>query len=102
MVLLYNIHYPGGSNPEKCDRVFARLGLIFRFDLQLKSCGNNFMNSKPQPEPHPSRQSGTNTIPMTRRTFVKTTATFAGMTALSASRVVGANERIGVGVIGFG
>src|SRR5215471_15269462 len=37
-----------------------------------------------------------------RRTFVKTTATFASLTALSASRVLGANERIRVGLIGFG
>lgn len=39
---------------------------------------------------------------ITRRTFVKQTATFAGMTALSARRVLGANERIRVGLIGFG
>jgi len=41
-------------------------------------------------------------IAITRRTFVKTTATIAGLTALSAGRIVGANERIGIGVIGFG
>jgi predicted dehydrogenase len=35
-----------------------------------------------------------------RRTFLKTTA--LGMTALSASRVFGANERVNVGMIGFG
>src|SRR5688572_10142443 len=35
-----------------------------------------------------------------RRTFLKTTA--LGMTALSASRVFGANERVNVGIIGFG
>ena len=40
--------------------------------------------------------------PFTRRSFVKTAATFAGITALSASRVLGANERIRVGLIGFG
>ena len=39
---------------------------------------------------------------LTRRTFVKTAAAAAGLTALSASRVLGANERIGVGIIGFG
>jgi predicted dehydrogenase len=40
---------------------------------------------------------------ITRRKFVKTTtAATAGLTALSASRVFGANERIGVGVVGFG
>jgi len=40
---------------------------------------------------------------ITRRTFVKrTAATAAGLTALSATRVLGANDRIGVGVIGFG
>lgn len=39
---------------------------------------------------------------ITRRAFVKTTATVAGLTALSAGRVLGANDRIGVGVIGFG
>jgi predicted dehydrogenase len=37
---------------------------------------------------------------ISRRDFVKTTA--AGLTALSASRVLGANERINVGLIGFG
>ena len=39
---------------------------------------------------------------VSRRTFVKTTATALGMTALSASRVLGANEQINVGLIGFG
>jgi predicted dehydrogenase len=39
---------------------------------------------------------------LTRRAFVKTTAGVAGLTALSASRVLGANERIGVGILGFG
>ena len=39
---------------------------------------------------------------LTRRSFVKTTATLAGLSALSATRVLGANERIGIGVIGFG
>jgi D-arabinose 1-dehydrogenase-like Zn-dependent alcohol dehydrogenase len=37
---------------------------------------------------------------ITRRDFMKTTA--IGITALSASRVWGANERINVGLIGFG
>ena len=37
---------------------------------------------------------------MSRRDFVKTSA--IGLTALSASRVLGANERINVGLIGFG
>lgn len=37
---------------------------------------------------------------VTRRTFVKTAA--VGLTALSASRVLGANERVNVGLIGFG
>ena len=37
---------------------------------------------------------------MSRRRFVATTA--LGVTALSASRVLGANERINVGLIGFG
>jgi predicted dehydrogenase len=39
---------------------------------------------------------------ISRRAFVKTTAAAAGLTALSARRVWGANERIRVGVIGFG
>jgi predicted dehydrogenase len=39
---------------------------------------------------------------ITRRTFVKATAAAAGLTALSASRVLGANERVGIGIIGFG
>ena len=38
----------------------------------------------------------------TRRKFLKATATTIGMTALSASRVLGANERVNVGMIGFG
>ncbi len=38
--------------------------------------------------------------PITRRTFVKQSA--VGLTALSAGRVLGANERIGIGLIGFG
>src|SRR6516165_9333851 len=37
---------------------------------------------------------------MSRRQFVATTT--LGLTALSASRVLGANERINVGLIGFG
>jgi ornithine cyclodeaminase/alanine dehydrogenase-like protein (mu-crystallin family) len=37
---------------------------------------------------------------MNRRTFVKTSA--LGAAALSAGRVLGANERINVGLIGFG
>jgi predicted dehydrogenase len=37
---------------------------------------------------------------ITRRHFVKTSA--VGLTALSTSRVLGANDRIGVGIIGFG
>jgi len=45
---------------------------------------------------------GISSNPLNRRAFVKTTATFASLTALSASRVLGANERIRVGLIGFG
>jgi predicted dehydrogenase len=37
-----------------------------------------------------------------RRTFLKSTATTVGLTALSASRVLGANERVNVGIIGYG
>ena len=37
---------------------------------------------------------------ITRRTFIRTGV--AGLTALSASRVLGANERVNVGIIGFG
>ncbi len=39
---------------------------------------------------------------LNRRAFVKTAATFTSLTALSAGRVLGANERIRVGLIGFG
>jgi len=42
----------------------------------------------------------THTVSLTRRGFVKSGA--LGLTALSASRVLGANERINVGLIGFG
>src|SRR5580658_9172463 len=38
----------------------------------------------------------------TRRQFVKTTSLAAGMTALSASRVLGANNRVRLGLIGCG
>ena len=59
-----------------------------------------------QPASPPSRTTiadhGTQSCPsgVSRRVFVK--ATVAGLTALSASRVLGANERINVGLIGFG
>lgn len=39
---------------------------------------------------------------LNRRSFVKTAATYASLSALSAGRVLGANERIRVGLIGFG
>src|SRR5258706_15453133 len=38
----------------------------------------------------------------TRRNFIKTSAALGVTTALSNSRVLGANERINVGIIGFG
>src|SRR5687768_1066592 len=44
-------------------------------------------------------------MPITRRDFVKRSAAagaFIGATALSRSKVFGANERVNVGVIGFG
>src|SRR5437588_5480357 len=40
--------------------------------------------------------------PMTRRRFVKNTAILTGLTAASATRVLGANDRVRVGIIGFG
>src|SRR5512136_3437109 len=55
------------------------------------------MNTNP-----PLRYSPASPHLLTRRSFVKTTAGVAGLTALSASRVLGANERVGVGIIGFG
>src|SRR5882672_7150089 len=39
---------------------------------------------------------------LNRRRFIKTSAAAAAFTAASWSRVLGANERVGVGVIGFG
>ena len=43
------------------------------------------------------------TIPLDRRTFVKTTSAAAlGLSALGAGRVIGANDRIRLGVIGTG
>jgi predicted dehydrogenase len=39
---------------------------------------------------------------LSRRRFVQTTATVAGLSALPGARVLGANDRIGVGIIGFG
>ena len=53
------------------------------------------------PSPSPTKTGGSNLL--TRRAFMKTTvAATAGLSALSATRVLGANERIGVGIIGFG
>ncbi len=40
--------------------------------------------------------------PFTRRQFIKFGATAAAFTAASWNRVVGANERVGIGLIGFG
>lgn len=40
-------------------------------------------------------------LPMNRRTFLNSTAV-AGMTAASAQRVLGANDRIGIGTVGTG
>jgi predicted dehydrogenase len=42
------------------------------------------------------------TIRQTRRNFLKTTAATVGFSALSASRVLGANDRVNVGIIGYG
>jgi predicted dehydrogenase len=39
---------------------------------------------------------------LSRRAFVKTTAAAASLSALSARRVLGANDRVGVAIIGFG
>jgi predicted dehydrogenase len=39
---------------------------------------------------------------ISRRAFVRNTAALAGLAAVSANRVLGANDRVGVGVIGFG
>ncbi len=50
----------------------------------------------------PSPASVASTPAISRRSFVKTTAAFAGLSALSAGRVLGANDRVGVGLIGFG
>jgi predicted dehydrogenase len=48
-----------------------------------------------------SNSSTTQRRGLTRRTFVRAAAA-AGLTALSASRVYGANERVRVGLIGYG
>src|SRR5258706_13350364 len=47
-------------------------------------------------------RSSTSFKKLTRRNFIKTSAALAMTTALSNSRVLGANERINVGIIGFG
>src|SRR5262245_35419726 len=52
------------------------------------------------PAPHNDRLRPTASL--TRRAFVGRTAAAVAATALSARRVYGANERVGVGVIGFG
>lgn len=59
----------------------------------MKRMSRRDLSANPQPGP---------STHITRRSFVKTTATFAGLSALSAGRVLGANERVRVGLIGFG
>jgi len=39
---------------------------------------------------------------LTRRSFIKSGTAAAALTAASWNRVLGANERVGIGVIGFG
>src|SRR5438552_18301017 len=39
---------------------------------------------------------------LTRRSFIKSGSAAAALTAASWNRVLGANERVGIGVIGFG
>src|SRR2546429_9150064 len=39
---------------------------------------------------------------LTRRSFIKSGTAAAALTAASWNRVIGANERVGIGVIGFG
>jgi predicted dehydrogenase len=53
------------------------------------------MSAIASPLPHTPRA-------FTRRGFIRTTSTAAAFTAASWNRVWGANERIGIGVIGFG
>src|SRR5689334_18062118 len=50
----------------------------------------------------PAQPNATSSSNLNRRAFVKTAATLASLTALSASRVLGANDRVRVGLIGFG
>ena len=68
-----------------------------RVDVLAESCPNRRGMKTPLAAPETNSSTGLN-----RRTFVKTAATFAGLSALSAGRVLGANERIRVGLIGFG
>ena len=60
--------------------------------------------NKPTRAPSHARNAGCDAPPrkagVSRRVFVQSTV--AGLTALSAGRVLGANERINVGLIGFG
>src|SRR5262245_12316265 len=48
------------------------------------------------------RERPTSSDAMSRRTFVNTTAAAAGLSAFSAGRLLGASERVGIGIIGFG
>ena len=48
------------------------------------------------------KESNLDTGGVSRRSFVRKTAAFGALSALSAGRVVGASERIGIGIIGFG
>src|SRR5207302_1983295 len=59
-------------------------------DVAAGKCPNKAMITPP------ANQNETSASGMTRRTFVKATAAFAGVSAFSAGRVLGANERIGV------
>src|ERR1051325_3425186 len=53
----------------------------------------NLSRAAPEPQPRPE---------LNRRTFIKAGTAAAALSAASWNRVLGANERVGIGVIGFG
>src|SRR5206468_3990088 len=66
--------------------------------LSALPAATRHMNSPTSPFRPPSRDRRT----ISRRTFFKTGAAAAVLSAASWQRVLGANERVGIGIIGYG
>ena len=75
-----------GSNPKKVpDSVDDGVSQVVGLDKNTMSLGNN----------RPATS-------CSRRSFLRTAACASAFTAASYSRILGANERVGIGVIGYG